>query len=55
MSDDDNVKQLADALKFAQLVDRVLPVDEEMDRRASAALNRATAGYTPRKLKRRAP
>ena len=50
---DETTKELVAALRFAAAVNRALPVDDEADRIATAALNRATAGYTPRKLTRK--
>jgi hypothetical protein len=41
---------LNEALAFATIVDRVLPVDHEMDRLAAQALRKRAADRKPRKL-----
>lgn len=45
-----NIKDLHEALTFAQIVARVMPVHEDLDRRAARALRTRTARQQPRKL-----
>jgi hypothetical protein len=53
---DETIKELAACLDYARLVARVLPIDEEADRMATAALNRRDAGRKSTKLlPRKAP
>lgn len=47
-------KELAAWLHYASVVKRALPVDDEMDRRAAAALNNRPRNYVPRKLGKKA-
>ena len=44
---------LAASLGFAEIVHKVMPVDEAMDRRAESALRRHIASLPSRKLKRK--
>ena len=52
---DDTAAELAACLRFATLVNKVLPIDEEMDRRVTAALNRHADTRVRRKLTRKVP
>lgn len=45
--------ELAVCLQFAAAAIKALPIDEEMDRLATAALNRRPPGWAPRKLTRK--
>jgi len=45
-----HIKDLNEALTFAQIVAQVMPVHEDLDRRAAHALRKRAAGQRPRKL-----
>ena len=45
-----DIKELLEAFTFAQIVTRVMPVHEDLDRRATRALRKRAAGQQPRKL-----
>ncbi len=51
--EDDAGRVLAEALEFAQVVHRVLPIDQELDRVVERALRERPARRPPRKLSRR--
>lgn len=45
-----HIENLVEALTFAQIVAQVMPVHEDLDRRAARALRKRAAGQQPRKL-----
>lgn len=45
-----HIADLREARTFAQIVAQVMPVDDELDRRAALALRKRAAGQRPRKL-----
>ncbi len=53
LGDEDPATTLNNALAFADMVSRVLPIDEEMDRRAEMALAKHASSRTRRKLTRK--
>jgi hypothetical protein len=51
--DDATARELASRLAFAAMVNRVMPVDEEADRRAARAMREYNARQPARKLVQR--
>jgi hypothetical protein len=45
-----HIEDLCGAITFAQVVAEVMPVNEELDRRAAQAMRKRAAGQRPRKI-----